>query len=153
MNVNCYIASRRQLQSTPISSAAHHESHPLVSDTHPICASRRPKRSRLRRLQWRCPTWRPCCVSPRLLSARLIVVYSLDPGGFSCLGEARDRRLNPRVWRAPVVVMVGVWRGLIGPYWGGDWALWTRYRFEWIRKMRSESDDSNLHRVTFRVMH
>jgi hypothetical protein len=27
-----------------------------------------------------------------------MVAYPLDPGGFSGLVEARDRRLNPRVW-------------------------------------------------------
>ena len=30
------------------------------------------------RLQWRCPTWRPCCVSLRLPAALFVVLQSLD---------------------------------------------------------------------------
>ena len=37
------------------------------------------------RLQWRCPTWRPCCVSLRLPAALFVVLQSLDRSLW-CLG-------------------------------------------------------------------
>ena len=48
---------------------------------------KQPRRSGLRlpRLQWRCPTWRPCCVSLRLPAALFVVLQSLDRSLW-CLG-------------------------------------------------------------------